>query len=75
MTINSFKSRLAWLGRMPTKYKALFTSQILIMFFAAKIRARDIKRSNALLEQKEQQVKETKTQSKQEQTQYLPSSS
>ena len=34
----TFRERLAWLGRMPGKYKILFGSQLLITLFAIRMR-------------------------------------
>lgn len=53
----SFKERLQWLGRMPTKWRILIGSQALFMMFAINFRLRDIERSRLRLEQQEQQLK------------------
>jgi hypothetical protein len=47
----TFKERLQWLGRMPTKWRILIGSQAVFMMFAINVRLRDIERSKLLLEQ------------------------
>ena len=43
----NFQERIAWLGRMPLRYKVLFGTQFVIMSFAAKFRLVDIERARA----------------------------
>ena len=39
------KARIAWLGRMPLKYKLLFGSQAMFFTMAVKFRLSDIERA------------------------------
>ena len=47
----NFKERLAWLGRMPPKWRWLIGSQALFFAFAINVRLRDIQKSRMLLEE------------------------
>ena len=40
----TFRERMAWLGRMPTHYKILFGSQIMITLFAIRMRYKLVER-------------------------------
>jgi hypothetical protein len=40
----TFRERLAWLGRMPTHYKILFGSQLMITIFAIRMRYKLVQR-------------------------------
>ena len=42
------KARIAWLGRMPLKFKLLFGSQALFFTMALKFRLADIERAKSL---------------------------
>ena len=46
----TFKERLKWLGRMPTKWRVLIGGQALFFAFAINVRLQDIERSRLLLE-------------------------
>lgn len=50
----TFKERLKWLGRMPTKWRVLFGAQAIFFAFAIRVRLADIERSRKLLEQQQQ---------------------
>mmetsp|Transcript_24174 Transcript_24174/g.43688 ORF Transcript_24174/g.43688 Transcript_24174/m.43688 type:complete len:82 (+) Transcript_24174:131-376(+) len=52
---NSFQERLAWLGRMPMRYRVLFGTQALIFSFALKIRLSDMDRAKGIAAAKEHQ--------------------
>lgn len=46
----TFKERLAWLGRMPTKWRVLIGGQALFMAFAVKVRLDDIEKGRQMIE-------------------------
>jgi hypothetical protein len=50
----SFKERLQWLGRMPTKWRVLIGGQAVFFAFAVSVRMRDIEKSRFLLEARQQ---------------------
>ena len=47
----TFRQRLAWLGRMPTKWRVLIGGQALIMTLAVSLRLKDIEKSIILQDQ------------------------
>lgn len=47
----TFKERLAWLGRMPTRWRVLIGGQAIFFAFAIKVRLSDIERGRKLLEE------------------------
>lgn len=47
----TFKERLAWLGRMPTRWRVLIGGQAIFFAFAIKMRLSDIERGRRLLEE------------------------
>ena len=47
----TFKERLAWLGRMPTRWRVLIAGQAIFFAFAIKVRLSDIERGRKLLEE------------------------
>jgi hypothetical protein len=47
----TFKERLAWLGRMPTRWRVLIGGQAIFFAFAIKVRLSDIERGRNLLEE------------------------
>jgi hypothetical protein len=54
--MNSGKERLAWLGRMPTRWRILLGSQAVIFMIAVRIRMSDMNRSRQLVNLREQQA-------------------
>jgi hypothetical protein len=52
---SGFKERLAWLGRMPTRWRILLGSQAVIFMIAVSVRMSDVNRSRELLILREQQ--------------------
>eukprot|EP00554_Chaetoceros_debilis_P008454 CAMPEP_0194105112 /NCGR_PEP_ID=MMETSP0150-20130528/5343_1 /TAXON_ID=122233 /ORGANISM="Chaetoceros debilis, Strain MM31A-1" /LENGTH=59 /DNA_ID=CAMNT_0038792843 /DNA_START=40 /DNA_END=219 /DNA_ORIENTATION=- len=46
----TFKERLAWLGRMPTKWRVLIGGQALFFAFAIQVRLGDIEKGRKLIE-------------------------
>ena len=54
----TFKERLAWLSRMPTKWRILIGGQAIFMAFAIKVRMSDIAKSRMMLEEQERREKE-----------------
>jgi hypothetical protein len=47
------QERIAWLRRMPTKWRALLAGQSLVFIMALRIRMNDINRSKELVAQRE----------------------
>jgi hypothetical protein len=47
------KERIAWLRRMPTKWRVLLAGQSLVFIVALRIRMNDINRSKELVAQRE----------------------
>ena len=44
----NFRSRIAWLGRMPMKWRLLFGTQALITCFAIRMRLNNISRAEQI---------------------------
>mmetsp|Transcript_5982 Transcript_5982/g.9991 ORF Transcript_5982/g.9991 Transcript_5982/m.9991 type:complete len:85 (+) Transcript_5982:67-321(+) len=57
--IGTWGDRLAWLGRMPLRYKILFGTQSIIFGMALRFRLMDIERAKRKLEQEKEQVAAT----------------
>ena len=55
-----FRSRLAWLGRMPTRYRVLFGTQLVFFTIAIKVRLNDIEKARFQLEQQKQEEEKKK---------------
>ncbi len=54
----TFKERLAWLSRMPTKWRVLIGGQAIFMAFAIQVRLNDIAKSRLMLEEQKKMKEE-----------------